>query len=247
MFPIRDHNPSRNTPYVTYALLLTNIVVFLAYFPSLSSDPRALGMFWDSWAVVPAEIASGSAYETLITSMFLHGGWMHLIGNLLFLYIFADNIEDTLGPIKFLAFYTLCGLAASAIQILAGPTSTVPIVGASGAIAGVLGGYLLLFPKARVDFIVIFIVFFKTFTLPAWIVLSAWFGIQIFGGLASPSSGGGIAYWAHIGGFAAGLLIIMPIWFRRGGRTFWVQTEGHPPHPPTNAPTTIPIVRRRKR
>jgi len=247
MFPIRDHNPSRNTPFVTYALLVANIVVFLAYYSALSGDPAALGAFWDAWAIVPAEITSGSAFETLVTSMFLHGGWMHIIGNMLFLYIFGDNIEDAFGHVPFLLFYLLCGFAASGIQILADPNSAVPIVGASGAIAGVLGGYLLLYPKARVDIVIIFIVFFKTFTLPAWAVLCGWFAMQIFGGLSNTGSGGGIAYWAHIGGFASGLLIAMPFWFTRGAKTFWVQTEGKPPHPPTNAPTTIPIVRRRRR
>lgn len=247
MFPIRDHNPSRHTPYVTYALLAINILVFLAYYPALSSDPRAIGAFWDSWAIVPAEITAGEDYFTLVTGMFLHGGWMHLIGNVLFLYIFGDNIEDTLGHLKFLVFYLLCGFAASFVQIIAGPNSGVPVVGASGAIAGVLGSYLLFFPKARVDIIIIFIVFFKTFTLPAWIVLCGWFGMQVFGGLSSPGTGGGVAYWAHIGGFAAGGVMTLPFWFRRGGKTYWTQTEGHPPHPPTNAPSTIPIVRRRRR
>lgn len=247
MFPIRDHNPSRNTPYVTYALLLINIVVFLAYYPALSADARALGGFWDNWAIVPAEIVAGDDLITLITGMFLHGGWMHLIGNVLFLYIFGDNIEDAFGHIQFLLFYLLCGFAASAIQIIADLTSGVPIVGASGAIAGVLGGYLLLYPKARVDIIIIFIVFFKTFTLPAWIVLCAWFGMQIFGGLSTPSAGGGVAYWAHIGGFGAGMLIALPFWLSQGAKGFWVRTDGHPPHPPTNAPTTIPVVRRRRR
>ena len=172
---------------------------------------------------------------------------MHIIGNMLFLYIFGDNIEDAFGHIQFLLFYLRCGLAASGIQILADPSSTVPIVGASGAIAGVLGGYLLLYPKARVDIVIIFIVFFKTFTLPAWAVLCGWFAMQIFGGLSNTGLGAGVAYWAHIGGFASGLLIAMPFWFARGGKIFWVQTEGKPPHPPTDATTTIPIVRHRKR
>ncbi|WGI22976.1 rhomboid family intramembrane serine protease [Amylibacter sp. IMCC11727] len=246
MFPIRDHNPSRNTPYVTYALLFINIVVFLAYYPALSTDPHALGGFWDTWAIVPAEIVAGQDLMTLLTGMFLHGGWMHLIGNVLFLYIFGDNIEDAFGHVRFLLFYLFCGLAASAIQIIADPTSSVPVVGASGAIAGVLGGYLLLYPKARVDIIIIFIIFFKTFTLPAWIVLCGWFGMQIFGGLSTPSTGGGVAYWAHIGGFGAGLLIALPYWVSHGANRFWQRTEGHPPHPPTNAPTTIPVVRRRR-
>lgn len=246
MFPLRDHNPSRKTPYITYILLALNIGVFLAYFPSLSAHPRELGMFWEKWALVPQEISSGIALETALTSMFLHGGWMHLIGNMLFLYIFGDNIEDALGHLGFLIFYLLCGLSASALQVLADPSSPIPVVGASGAIAGVLGGYFLLFPKARVDIIAIFIVFFKVFTLPAWIVLMIWFGMQVFGGVAYSGADGGVAYWAHVGGFVAGAAFILPIWARRGGRAFWVRTEGHPPYPPTNAPSTIPVVRRRR-
>lgn len=250
MFPIRDHNPSGRTPYVTYALIVANVVIFLLYYPALSGDERALARFWQEWALIPANVADGRDLHTLLTSMFLHGGWMHLAGNMLYLWIFGDNMEDEFGHLGFLIFYVAAGLAADLLQIIAAPWSPVPVVGASGAIAGVLGGYLLLFPKARVDIVVIFIVFFKTFTLRAWIVLGIWLALQFMGVLSSPADEGGVAYWAHAGGFAAGVVLTLPFWLRKGGPAFWVRTDGHPPHPPTATPerlTGVPIVRRRRR
>jgi membrane associated rhomboid family serine protease len=250
MFPIRDHNPSGRTPYVTWALIGINIAVFLAYYPALSVSDYNLAAFWSNWAMIPNRVTGGGDLHTLLTSMFLHGGWMHLAGNMLFLWIFGDNMEDAFGHVLFLAFYIACGLAAALLQIAMDPSSQVPMVGASGAIAGTLGGYLLLYPRARVDIIIIFIVFFKTFTLPAWVVLGVWFAMQFFGGLSTiGSQDGGVAYWAHVGGFFAGLTLALPLWLRQGGRRYWVQTDGHPPHPPTKTPTSfsaIPIVRRRK-
>lgn len=231
MFPIRDHNPSERTPYVTYGLLAANILIFLSYWPLQTNDPSGLAAFWDAWAMRPVEIVNGVDLHTLVTSMFLHGGWMHLAGNMLFLYIFGDNLEDQLGHVPFLIFYLLCGVLADFGQILADPTSPIPNVGASGAIAGVMGGYLLLFPKAQVDIIVIFIVFFKIFPIPAWVMLGLWMAFQVFNGVTADISGGGVAYWAHAGGFVVGFLLLIPFWLRRGGQTFWRQTEGHPPHP----------------
>ena len=143
MFPIRDHNPSNRKPVITIGLILVNVAVFLGYYPELSSTPAGLARLFDSWALVPAEVLKGGDPHSLITSMFLHGGWMHLIGNMLFLWIFGDNLEDQLGHVGFLAFYLVAGLAAGFGQILSNPASQVPMVGASGAIAGVMGGYLL--------------------------------------------------------------------------------------------------------
>ena len=157
MFPIRDHNPSGRTPFVTLALIAVNVVVFLAYWFALSGDAQ-LGRFFLQWGLVPARIGYGEGYETFVTSMFLHGGWMHLLGNMLFLYIFGDNLEDEMGHFRFLVFYLISGLGAAGLQFAADPASMIPMVGASGAIAGVMGGYLLLFPKARVDVLIIFIV-----------------------------------------------------------------------------------------
>ena len=151
-------------------------------------------------------------YFTPLLSMFLHGGWMHILGNALFFWIFARGIEDVMGPMRFLAFYLICGLAAGAAQIAVGPSSPIPTVGASGAIAGVLGAYMLLFPRVRVHEFFFFLIFFKVFRIPAWIVLLYWFGLQVLTGLpelhAGPDMTGGVAVWAHVGGFVAGFLLV---------------------------------------
>ncbi|MBY5932007.1 rhomboid family intramembrane serine protease [Tateyamaria omphalii] len=244
MFPIRDHNPSGRTPYVTYALMAVNILVFLSYV-GLFSDERALSRFFFDYAAIPARIVTGDGALTLLTSMFLHGGWLHLGGNMLFLYIFGDNVEDEMGHGKFLGFYLASGLAAGLIHILSAPGSVVPVVGASGAIAGVMGAYLLLFPKARIDILLILIIIFRVFPIPAWIMLALWFGMQFIGGVGSDPNAGGVAYWAHAGGFVAGVLLTIPLWLRLGGPGFWRRTDGHPPHPEARYSTSrIPKVRR---
>ena len=232
MFPFRDHNPSRKTPYVNWALIAINSIVFLLYIPILNND-LALSSFFDEWAMVPAEIASGTEYHTALTSMFLHGGYMHLIGNMVFLWIYGDNVEDAMGHVAYLVFYLVAGFGADAIHILSDTSSMIPTVGASGAIAGVMGAYLLLYPKARIDIFLILVVFFKVFTLPAFVVLLVWMGIQVFGGFSAPTVGGGVAYWAHIGGFVVGLLLAIPLWLRLGGINFWRTHDYHPPHEPT--------------
>lgn len=244
MFPIRDHNPSARTPFVTYALIALNVAVFLSYMPLLG-DPRALSVFFDNWALVPARFE----VRDLFTSMFLHGGVMHLLGNMLFLYVFGDNMEDEMGHLPFLGFYLASGVAAALAQVMAAPGSPVPMVGASGAIAGVMGGYLLLFPRARVDVLIIIVFFIRIVPVPAWIVLGLWFAIQLFSGASTPVAGGGVAYWAHAGGFAAGLVLTLPVWLRLGGPAFWERTHGHPPHPETRYRvnrTSVPRVRRRR-
>ena len=249
MFPIRDHNPSERTPFVTWALIAINVVVFLSYYPALGTSERLLLGFFDQWALIPREVLVGIDTHTVFTSMFLHGGWMHLLGNMLFLWIFGDNLEDLMGHLTFLGFYIASGLAAAAGQILADPASPIPMVGASGAIAGVMGGYLLLFPKARIDMLLILIVIVKIFTIPAWLMLGLWFGFQIVNGLAMDVAGGGVAYWAHAGGFIAGVVLTLPLWLRRGGPAFWAVTHGKPPHDEVEyrvdrtGPTRIPRVR----
>jgi membrane associated rhomboid family serine protease len=248
MFPIRDHNPSGRTPYVTYALIAINVAVFLSYWGSMN-DMRVMGQFYWDWALVPARLSTGDGYSGIITSMFLHGGFMHITGNMLFLYIFGDNLEDEMGHLPYLGFYLAAGVAAGLTHYLAAPFSQVPTVGASGAIAGVMGGYLLLFPKARVDVLVIFIIFFRIFPIPAWITLGIWFGIQLFGGFGSAADGGGVAYWAHAGGFIAGIVLTLPVFLARGGPRFWNRNHGQPPHPETLyalSRTSIPKVRRRR-
>ncbi len=247
MLPIRDHNPSGRLPYVTYALIAINVIVFVTYLP-LMSDSRALSEFYYDYAMIPARLSAGDGWSGLFTSMFLHGGFLHIAGNMLFLFIFGDNMEDEMGHVQFAVFYLVAGLMAGYIHYLSEPFSRIPTVGASGAIAGVMGGYLLMFPKARVDILLILIVFFKVFPVPAWIMLGLWFGLQLFNGVAFDASGGGVAYWAHAGGFVAGFILTIPLWLRRGGTAFWSRTEGHPPHPEAKyklTPTSIPKVPRR--
>lgn len=243
MFPIRDHNPSGRTPYVTYALIAANVAVFLVMLP-LYGDPRALDAAFRSWGLVPAT----SGARAYLTSMFLHAGFLHLAGNMLFLWVFGDNMEDEMGHLPFLGFYLASGVASALAQVAAEPASHVPMVGASGAIAGVMGGYLLLFPRARVDVLFIIVILIRVIPVPAWIVLGVWFAIQIFSGAATPTDGGGVAYWAHAGGFAAGLAMTVPLWLRLGGPAFWDRTAGRPPHPETDYPfrrSSIPRVPRR--
>lgn len=248
MFPIRDHNPSGRTPYVTYALIAANVVIFLGYWLVLPTE-EALNWFFFRFGLVPAAVTSGQGWAGFLTSMFLHGGWMHLFGNMLFLYIFGDNLEDLMGHVGFLVFYLAAGLAAAAGQVLADPWSPLPMVGASGAIAGVMGGYLLLFPRAKVDVLIIFVIFFRIFPIPAWIMLGLWFGLQLISGLSAPSDMGGVAYWAHSGGFLAGLVFTLPFWLRKGGPAFWSVTHGQPPHPHPDYAlqrSRIPTVRRKR-
>ncbi|MGY6410115.1 MAG: rhomboid family intramembrane serine protease [Alkalilacustris sp.] len=248
MIPLRDHNPSQGTPWVTWALLALNIVVFLSYLP-LFGDPRMLMAFFAQWGVVPAEVSGGVGLAGLVTSQFLHGGWLHLGFNMLFLWIFGDNMEEEWGHLPFLGFYLACGVAAALVQVLASPGSQVPMVGASGAIAGVLGGYVLLFPRARVDVLFIIVILFKIVPMPAWLMLGIWFGLQLVGGVVADAAAGGVAHWAHAGGFVAGVTLTLPLWLRRGGPAFWARTRGAPPHPEARYPLVrshVPAAGRRR-
>jgi rhomboid family protein len=228
MFPIKDDQPRYCTPYVNTFLIVLNILI---YFYQWTLGPRGGEAFARIYGEVPAHLAAflaGSPRYTLpdvvlpfFTSMFLHGGWMHVLGNMWFLYIFGDNIEDHLGHFKYLIFYLLSGLLAMATQVAMYPHSNVPTVGASGAIAGVLGAYFLLYPRARVlTWFFVFVLY-----LPAWIVLGEWFVLQFAAGTASLSSAqpgrdlGGVAVWAHIGGFVAGMVMI---------KLFPERTQRHP-------------------
>lgn len=244
MIPIRDHNPSRRTPFVTYGLLAANIVVFLTY--GFEPNGRAAAMIYASFGAVPLEIIQGQDMHALVTSMFLHGGWMHLAGNMLFLYIFGDNMEDQLGHVPFAGFYLVGGVLATLAHVAVDPFSRIPLVGASGAIAAVMGGYLLLFPKARVDIFVFLVFIIRVIPVPAWMVLAVWFGLQLFNGL-SENGTSAVAYWAHAGGFVAGFLMTLPWWLARGGPGFWQRTHMHPPHPETRYDrSSIPRVGRRR-
>jgi membrane associated rhomboid family serine protease len=208
MFPIQDTVQARNVPLATWGLILLNGLVFLY---ELSLPTEYLELFIAMLGMAPARLGTYPlSWGTLLTCMFLHGGWMHFIGNMWTLYIFGDNVEDRLGSITYLLFYFTCGLAAGVAQFLVDPTSPVPTIGASGAIAGVTGAYFVFFPTARV--ITLIPVFFFPFIveLPAVVFLGFWFLSQIFNGtlaLVSADTYGGVAWWAHIGGFVAGMAL----------------------------------------
>lgn len=241
LFPIRDHNPPGRKPVVTYGLIAANVAMYLLTLPAFEGGQT----LWVWLALYPVAISHGELMWGLLTHMFLHAGIMHIAGNMLFLWIFGDNLEDQMGRFGFLCFYLACGLGAAFAQIAADPMASVPMVGASGAIAGVMGGYLLLFPRARIDILLIIVVFFKVFTLPAWTMLILWFAIQIFGGFSMVGAEGGVAYWAHAGGFIAGLILTIPVFLRRGGSDFWNRNHGKPPHDDAvYGPSRIPTVRR---
>ena len=204
MFPIRDTQPSYSRPIVTILIIVLNIVVFLYEF---TLDDYSQNYFIANYGLIPARFHASA----VITSMFLHGGWMHIIGNMWFLWIFGDNIEDVLGHAKYLVFYLLCGIAAGMTQTFFNAGSRLPMVGASGAIAGVMGAYLVKFPHARIV-TVVFIFFFVPIEVPAVLMLLYWFIIQIFNGIGtigySHLSQGGTAWFAHVGGFIAGILLV---------------------------------------
>ena len=208
MIPVRDTIKTHRTPVVNYALIGINVVVFLLMF--LNSG--RIEQIYDQFALIPANFSNGINLRnimTIFTSMFMHGGWMHLISNMLYLWIFGDNIEDRLGPGLYLAFYLLGGVAAAGLQFLVNPTSSIPMVGASGAIAAVLGAYLVLYPRSRV-YTFIPLGFWTRLTLvPAILVLGMWFILQLINGVGSlgVADNGGTAYFAHIGGFLFGLLV----------------------------------------
>jgi membrane associated rhomboid family serine protease len=203
MIPIRDINPTRNTPWMTWGLLLLNVVAFA--WQVLGGAPDAVVKAWGFIAGRFLRDPLGD-WPTLLTSMFLHGGLFHLSSNLLYLWVFGDNVEDRLGKLRFFLFYLLAGVFGALGQMLIEPTSLVPMVGASGAIAGVLGAYFLLYPGARVVTIIPPL-FFWPFELPAWVLIATWFLLQVFHGVASLASSAqvGVAFFAHIGGFLAGL------------------------------------------
>lgn len=239
MLPIRDRNPSGHTPFVTWVLIALNILLFLAYWPA-GTDSSVTAVY-HQWGMVPAQLSMGETLYAPLTSMFIHGGWVHLALNMLFLRIFGDNLEFEMGALPFLAFYLICGLVAAMMQYVAGVNSPIPVAGASGAVAGVMGGYLLMFPRARVELMIYLVVMLRVVAVPAWLLLSLWFGLQVWGGVSATSSS--VAFWAHIGGFLAGVGLTARLWRRRGGRMFWRRFHGLPPHP--TAQLSVPVVRRR--
>jgi membrane associated rhomboid family serine protease len=232
MLPLADTVRSRTFPFVNWLIILTNVLVFVLF--ELSRTPDALLRFFTTYGVVPVQLFSGEpmALLTLLTHQFLHGGWLHLISNLWALYIFGDNVEDRLGSGRYLAFYLVCGVAAALAQAYLAPSSRLPLVGASGAIAGVLAAYLLFFPTARVITLVPLFFFAGFIEIPAVLYLIIWFVLQLFNGVmslgVSAADIGGVAYWAHIGGFAAGLLLARLVAPRATRRLQWHPDEYHP-------------------
>jgi len=233
MIPISDENPTMRFPLVTVLLLVALAVVWV-FVQKAGLDPYTLGKTVCNLGLVPGELTGQAPlgqsirisarqvcsvdhdpinYLTPITSMFLHGGWGHILGNALFLWVFGNNVEDSMGRFRFLVFYLLCGLAAAAAQVFVSPASPVPMVGASGAISGVLGAYLLLYPRVRVRVLLILVIFITTIRVPAYLMILWWIALQIIAGLpqlspVSPQVSSGVAVWAHIGGFFAGVGLV---------------------------------------
>jgi membrane associated rhomboid family serine protease len=212
MFPIKDLNPTRRVPVITYGLIAINVIVFLW---EQTLPARELQEAFMSLSVVPVNVVENpfslETFLDFVRSMFFHGGWAHLLGNMLYLWLFGDNLEDRMGAVLYLAFYFTSGFVASIAQILIDPNSLIPMVGASGAIAGVLGGYLILFPGVKVRGIIPLGLVNRIAEWPAWIVLGMWFIIQLLNGVVSigvdTGATGGVAFFAHIGGFIAGLIM----------------------------------------
>ena len=257
MIPISDENPHLRTPIMTY-LLLGGIVGTWVLVQGAGLDQRQLIESVCNLGMMPGELtgqaALGSGIQvargvscvvdaepintlTPITSMFLHGSWAHLLGNALFFWVFGNNVEDSMGRFRFLLFYLLCGLAAAAAHVFLNPASPVPTVGASGAISGVMGAYLVLYPRVRVNMLFIFIFIIRVIPLPAWVVLIWWFALQVLTGLpelmqVNPDVSGGVAVWAHVGGFVAGVVLVKLFESRElVARRNAVRHQLHPGHP----------------
>ena len=225
MLPIKDHTPSGKIPILNFLLLGINIAVFFFMFGM--SEP-GLEMFVNQYALIPNLVVNGQNLYTLVTSMFFHGSLGHLFGNMLFLYIFGDNLEDRLGSIKYLFFYILVGLGATALQIFLNPASGIPNLGASGAIAGIMGGYLVLFPRHGIDVLVFFGFVVRIITVPAYTMLLYWFLFQFLAGLGTIgiAETGGIAYGAHVGGFVTGVVLLLLLRGAGGVRRASIEMSG---------------------
>jgi membrane associated rhomboid family serine protease len=226
MFPYRDDNPTLATPFVTLLFIAANVAVWLLVQgmgaePDLTRSVCELGLIPGEFLHRLPEgynvpmgngtmcvIGAERTWVAPLTSMFLHGGWFHLIGNMWFLWVFGNNVEDSMGHVRFLAFYILCGVAAAATQTFMNPSSPIPMVGASGAISGVMGAYIVLYPKVRVHMLVFLGIFITRIVVPAYLMLGYWFLLQLLGGGLASEEGGGVAFWAHAGGFLAGAMLI---------------------------------------
>lgn len=225
MFPLRDDNPTELVPWFTVGIMGACIFVWIRL-QGAGMDPAALHASVCTWGVIPGgltglpsstELPAGVGCSgpwagpvTVVTSMFLHGSWLHLVGNLWFLWIFGNNIEDSMGHVRFLVFYLLAGTAAAGAQAWADPGSPLPMVGASGAISGIMGAYLLLYPRARVTTLLVIVILIQIVRIPAWVMLGYWFLVQLVAASLQQPGSGGVAFWAHAGGFLAGVLLVKP-------------------------------------
>jgi membrane associated rhomboid family serine protease len=227
VFPYRDENETVRTPVVTFALIAANVLAWVLV-QGAGMNQEVLAASVCNLGLIPSELLQraqpgagfplgnglvclvdpGRAPEHVLTSMFLHGSWMHLLGNMWFLWLFGNNVEDSMGRVRYLIFYLSCGLAAAFAQVFTAPNSIVPMVGASGAISGVMGAYVILYPNVRVYTFVPIFFFFTSVALPAWVMLGYWMALQLLGVLGGPGEEGGVAFWAHIGGFVAGVVLI---------------------------------------
>jgi len=216
MIPLGDENPTRIMPIITWALITTNVAVFLW---ELLIDPRLSAQMIRTFGFVPNAIVRQGTYYTFLTSMFLHGGILHLAGNMLYLYIFGDNVEDLCGHVPYLAFYLICGFAGSLLHLVSDWSSIVPSIGASGAISGLLGAYIYLFPSVRIRTAVTFGIFVRLIRLPAYVLIGFWFLYQLSLGLLATDAS--VAYWAHVGGFIAGLGLARVLARRREAHPFF--------------------------
>ncbi len=228
MIPVGDNVPTRGTPVVNWLIIILN---FVAFFVELAQGPY-LEEFVYRWGLIPAVLTgqiapladAAPAPVTLFTAMFLHGGWAHIVGNMLFLWVFGDNVEDAMGSARYIVFYLLAGIAASLAQVALMPEATLPTIGASGAVAGVLGAYIIMHPRAVVTVVLPLFLFFPVFQVPAFFMLGLWFLTQFTSGISSFATAtgetGGVAWWAHIGGFIAGLALIFV--FRRRRERGWM-------------------------
>jgi membrane associated rhomboid family serine protease len=227
MFPLRDENPTELVPFVTFLIILVNVGVWL-FVQGAGAGPLFLQSLCE-YGTIPGEVTGAIAPGTelvlgpgascrtgglgigsLLTSMFMHGGWMHLIGNMWFLWVFGNNIEDSMGHVRYAIFYLLTGVLAAAAHILTDPAGAIPTVGASGAISGVMGAYIVLYPRVRVQTLIFLVLYIRVLPLPAWVLLAYWFFLQVAGGSVAlgASGGGGVAFWAHVGGFVAGVVLV---------------------------------------
>ncbi|MBI4544318.1 MAG: rhomboid family intramembrane serine protease [Gemmatimonadetes bacterium] len=226
MFPLRDENPTELTPLFTIGLIVVNVGAWV-YLQGAGLSFSLLNESVCRYGMIPAEVTGqtgafggielaagvvcrfgGLEWEAVLTSMFLHGSWLHLIGNMWFLWLFGNNVEDSMGHLRYGLFYLVVGLAAAAAHIWAAADSPVPTVGASGAISGIMGAYLLLYPRIRIHTLFFFFPFVRIIPIPAWLVLGLWIVIQVLSGATMPTAGGGIAFWAHVGGFVAGVALV---------------------------------------